>query len=323
MGFFPHRLSFDENLVGFVPTSTAKLRAATFLDDRGDFVTGPIRLEAMDEVLAANAADAEPCRLIFHTSFCGSTLLGRLLDRPGKSLVLREPQSLSDLAARQAMLDQSGARDPRVERMLAVLPGLLMRSAAAGEPVTIKPSNWINNLAPALCGMLPVRPVFLSMQPRAFLLAVFRGGQDRIAFTARAAVHFSQAGRRNADRVAAALGQSDDQAVQLARLAALAHRMQLELFAEARLTGGWGEEHAIDFAELAVRPVETADRAARLLGLDLSVAEIEENAARWLSRDAKQPDAAFSTEAQAAHGREVEDRFGPAIDDALAWVDSA
>lgn len=321
-GLFPHRLSFDEELVSFVPTNATKLRAASFLDDRCDFATGPVQLIAMGDALAAGGRPAEPNRFIFHVSFSGSTLLSRLLDHPGRSLVLREPQSLSDVAARRAMIDQAGGSDPRVDRMLVALPALLARRWEANEAVIIKPSNWVNNLAPALCGgAQPTLPIFLSMQPRAFLLAVFRGGHERIAFTARAALHFSQAGRLNADRVALALEHTEDQAVQLARLAALAHRMQSELFAAARAAGGWSEKHCMDFAELMADPVMVAAKAAKLLDLDLPDEVIGANAARWLARDAKQPASSYAVDARNLQDREVEERFGKIIDDALMWMD--
>ncbi|MET0588112.1 MAG: hypothetical protein ABWZ75_06275 [Novosphingobium sp.] len=321
-GLFPHRLSFDEELVSFVPTNATKLRAASFLDDRCDFATRPAQLIAMGDALSAGGRPAEPNRFIFHVSFSGSTLLSRLLDHTGRSLVLREPQSLSDLAARRARIDQTGGSDPRVDRMLVALPALLARRWEPNEAVVIKPSNWVNNLAPAFCsGGQPTLPLFLSMQPRTFLLAVFRGGHERIAFTARAALHFSQAGRLNADRVALALAHTDDQTAQLARLAALAHRMQSELFATARSTGGWSEEHCIDFAELMADPVTVAAKAAKLLDLDLPAAIIEANAEQWLGRDAKQPANSYAADARNLEDREVEERFGKTIDDALSWMD--
>lgn len=323
-GLFPHRLSFDEGLVGFLPTSPDKLRAATFLDDRGDIAIGPSRLVAMDAVLRNAPEAAPPDRLIFHVSFCGSTLLSRLLDHPGKALVLREPQCLSDLAARRAALDQSGQSDPQVDAMIDCLPAWLARRWQADETVIVKPSNWANTLAPALCdGPRPVLPLFLVAGRRHFLRAVFRGGNDRIAFTARAAVHFSQAGRDNADRVARALAGDGSQEIKLARLAALAHRMQVELFDAARAGGGWGAERCLDFAELTADPIATAVRAARLLELDLPPDAITANADRWLSRDAKRPEAGYSDKTRQSEDDAVDAIFGEAIEAALDWVKDA
>lgn len=322
-GLFPHRLSFDEGLVSLLPTSQAKLRAATFLDDRSDIATAPARLLAMDDILHGDLVAPAPDRFLFHMSFCGSTLLSRLLDCPGAAMPLREPQCLSDLAARRSMLDQSGEEDPRVDRMLARLPALLARRWREDEPTFVKPSNWVNNLAPALCaGERPVLPVFLTIDPRRFLHAVFRGGGERIAFTARAAVHFSQAGQANAERVARALEGSDDPPAKLARLAALAHRMQAELFDAARAAGGWNADRCLDLDELSAAPVATALRAADLLQIDLPPDQVAANAARWLPQNAKQPDAVFSDEAQRQADRAVADAFGKEIDSALAWAKS-
>lgn len=320
-GLFPHRLSFDDGLVSFLPTSAAKLRAATFLDDRGEFSTGSARLVEMAELLSGDTASPSPDRFIFHVSFCGSTLLSRLIDHPGRSMVLREPQCLADLAARRAMLDQTESTDPRVDAMLERLPALLARRWHDDEPIVIKPSNWINNLAPAICAAArPVLPVFLTTGPRMFLRAVFRGGGERVAFTARAAVHFSQAGSENAGRIAQALQGDEDQPVKLARLAALARRMQMELFAAAR---GWSAERCIDFEDLAAAPIETAARVAQLLDLDLPTDVIAENAARWLPRDAKRPGADYSEDARLAEDRKVDRAFGKIMDEAIAWAETA
>jgi hypothetical protein len=320
---FPHRLSFDDGLISFLPTDQSKLREASFLDGRSDFSTGPAVAVPLDDVLGHEIDAPPPDRYIFHISFCGSTLLSRLLDHPGKTMVVREPQCLSDLASRRAMLDQSGGDDDRVARMLPKLSALLGRRWQLGEPIIVKPSNWINNLTIALCsGPRPISPVFLTINARAFMLAVFRGGHDRIAYTARAAVHFSHAGIRNATRVAAALEGTDEMA-KLARLAALAHRMQMEIFTDAALAGGWGEDHWIDFGDFQRDPVATVRQAMAALEVDIPDKIIARNLARWGAQHAKQPALAYSVEDQREDTEKAEAAFGRMIDEALEWTDAA
>jgi hypothetical protein len=257
-------------------------------------------------------------------AFCGSTLLSRLLDVEGHALVLREPNCLADLANQRAALDRAERSDPALVPTLHAIRALLRRRWREDEAIVVKSSNWVNNLAPLLCeDAQSLRPLFLTMDREAFVRAVFRGGSDRIAFTARAAVHLTSEGQTNAALVAMALARDTDQLGKLAGLAAVAHEVQMRLFREAAAKGGWDAAHWLTLDELVADPRQAARKAASVLSIALPNDALEANCARWLGRHAKQPDLAYSAEAQGAFDRDAEAEHGACIHDVLRWADRA
>lgn len=114
-----------------------------------------------------------PLKFIFHSAFCGSTMLLRGLDRPGMAMGLSEPVVLNDVVG----FRRRGG-DPRaVARAADAATRLLARRFGPGEAVVVKPSNVINPLAEL---MLMLRPqataIFLYAPLETFLISVARKG---------------------------------------------------------------------------------------------------------------------------------------------------
>jgi hypothetical protein len=322
--FLPHRIVFDGDRAELLLTDREHLSSASFLDGREDFSIGPPVIAGLGDLLAQARHVPGPDRYIFHVAFCGSTLLSRLLDVEGQALVLREPQSLVDMAMRWAAMDRQGVSDPDLPLILYGVRALLRRRWRTEEPVVVKPTNWVNNILPDLCSdNAAIRPLFLTTNRVAFIHAVFRGGSDRLAFAARAAVHLSSRGMENAELIAAALARDTDQTGKLTGLAITTHAIQMRLFREAIANGGWDASHWLTMDDLLRDPLSAARRAAQALGLDIPSAALEENCARWAGRHAKQPDAAFSVDAEQAGNQQMSAQYGPAIRDALAWAEQA
>lgn len=112
-------------------------------------------------------------QFLFHSAFCGSTLLTRALDRPGLAMGLSEPLMLNDVVG----FRRRGA-DPRaVARMADAALRLLARPYGVGETVVVKPSNLINPLAELLLALQPsARAVFLYAPLETYLISVARKG---------------------------------------------------------------------------------------------------------------------------------------------------
>lgn len=122
---------------------------------------------------AAQAAPAGRIHFLFHSAFCGSTMLAHALDRPGSSAGLSEPVVLNDLVGWR----RRGADARRHGRVMADALAQLARPHAPGEAVVVKPSNVVNPLA---AGMLTLRPdaraVLLHAPLPVFLASVARKG---------------------------------------------------------------------------------------------------------------------------------------------------
>jgi hypothetical protein len=322
---FPHRFSCDQNAAELVSTTPDRVRAASFIDGRESFSTGPSTIADLSALIAASSqthSAAGPERFIFHVAFCGSTLLSRLIDVPGHTLVLREPQCLSDIATWQAKRDREGRNSGEAGAMLSCARTLLRRRWQVNEAIIVKPSNWINNLLPLLCASpADMRPLFLTMDRARFLRAIFRGGSDRVAFAARAAVHLSSEGLENAELVAQALAGGGDQLDALARLGVVLHEMQERMFNGVADKSGWSSAHRLDLNDIIEDPLASARKAARAFGLDLPDAALQSNCDRWSGSHAKQPDMAFSTHAEAAGNASMLNTHGKRIEAALRWAE--
>ena len=149
--------------------------AEAFLDqkwDRSALQHTAVRFEDLPRPTA-------PPRLnfIWHTSFCCSTLIAASLDGLGKSLSLKEPKVLVDLADARRRGDL--ARTPDLP--LAVF-ALLARRFGAGEQVLVKPSNGANALIGEAAAVTEGRMLLLHSDCRAFLVSVAKNGEPVRAY---------------------------------------------------------------------------------------------------------------------------------------------
>jgi hypothetical protein len=309
--WFPHHLDLTAGVLLLYPTTRERLAAEPFIDGRSDFSTGEGRRIGLAEAIAAAPDSVGPDRMIFHVGFCGSTLLATLLDRPGSCFVAREPNLLAELASAQSRGEEVGAP-------LDLARELLRRRWLEREVVACKPSNWVNNLLPELLAEpASIRPLFITMSPRAFLLAALRGGRERLAFLIQLAAHLVPAVAGGDAMWQVGSVDTADPLDRAARLVLVAHALQGRLFAAG---ADWGEEHRIDFADLQRDLFGAAVKAARALDLPLSEEDIGEAVRVQQGRHAKQRGLDYSAERRAAEDDEVERHHGERIDRALQWA---
>ena len=317
-----HSIRPDEDELIFLPSHRNLLRCAPFIDGRTPILDGPIvRCSLSDALQSLELVENREPRFIFHMSFCGSTLLARILDRPSKVLVLREPQCLVDLANWKAALLRENRTDARFEPSVRLATALLHRPWQAGETIVVKPSNWANNLLPDFCEQQPqLRPMFIEIGARAFLHAVFRGGNDRLAFTARLVEHLASGCPGDRMLLGSAVKAAKEPLGQLANLAALAHHLQVSRFRKIMARGSWGPSNLTRFEVLSPPCLEAVKAVAHNLGLGLSASElrsgIQANATRYAKAAHAPP---FSIVEHDAANRLSEQRYGGHIKRALEW----
>src|SRR6476659_8924630 len=99
----------------FQPMTPETFRRSIFLDGRIVRAPGQGFSLPFSEVRGQAWPDPalRPINMIFHIAQCGSTLLARALDFPGRSLVLREPVALRRLGVD---LGPDGTPDPTLLR---------------------------------------------------------------------------------------------------------------------------------------------------------------------------------------------------------------
>lgn len=251
--------------------------------------------------------------LLFHSAFCGSTMLVRALDRAGTAMGLSEPVILNDLVG----MRRRGA-DPRaVARAADAATRLLARPFGAGEAVIVKPSNVVNPLAELLLALRgQARGLFLYAPLETFLISVARKGLG-CRLWARELLE-----GQLRDGFLAELGFTPEDLFRQTDLqvAAVGWLAQHRHF--ARLAAKLGPERlrSLDADRMTARPAEAIAGAAAHYGLDLSAAEVAEIAAGpAFTRHSKSGDA-FTPEDRRAEYAAARSAHGDEIDKVLEWA---
>ena len=313
---FPVDVDVESGSFFFRDVTRESLARTAFLDGRSPFwIGGGVSCPARR---IAVAGGHHATRLILHTGFCGSTLLASVLDQPGRALVLREPHVLAALAEQ--------TRDERnAEPLLWKACHLLSRRFAVEEPVVIKPTNWFNSLVPLIANApRGVHPVFISSTTHEYLIAAFRGGNERIGFLVRLAGHLAKRVPHGPSLWQSAAAPELDPLERAARIVLLARSLQHGLFRRAIQQGGWTTDCWIGFAELKDDLAGTAWKVSQMLDLDHDREALEQRCAELSTRDAKSAGmAAYSAERRRVEDEDVWSLHRGRFEAAQRWAAEA
>jgi hypothetical protein len=263
-----HRYQCNTDEIHFVQVTRGKRRAATFLTDEylGDnnLVIKIPRNEAM-----AHAPPAAPLQFIFHSAFCGSTLLAQALEMAGVASSLKEPAILNDLIG----IAHRGELPPSVlgERLDNFLH-LLARPLAEGENVILKPSNVVNAFLTAVLSASQDSHALLLYAPlESYIKSIVKKGID-----GRLWVRDLLVKQRSDDLIN--LGFKDQDYVRLTdiQVAAVGWLSQHAMF--HRVANQFGPQRiaTLDSETLFNRPYDALLQLARHFGLNLSESDVRE-----------------------------------------------
>lgn len=313
-----HRVDLATERLTFLDTTRTRLATASFLDGRTALGEGEAIVVPLARALAVASRVPGPDRFIGHVSFCGSTLLARLFDVPGRAFSYKEPQALVDLADAQATAVLAGKVDSRIASALDLVLGQLRLSWTRGEATLVKPSSWVNALLPLLAATsLDLRLLLCDSGPRDFLCAVFRGGRERIVYTLLLASHMQAAFPEHGDLIADA-SKAADPLTNAARLTLVALHLQHRAFDAADPQAA----RRLSYRTIVADPDTSLRRAGTLLGVALSLDERNATIAANARSHAKSR-GAFSFAACDAADDQIEAEHGARFDAALAWADAA
>jgi hypothetical protein len=141
-------LEFVKDRLDLVPMTRETYYRSIFTD-RGRIVPAAGRgwqagIDSILDEFERRGAPQAPLHFVFHVAHCGSTLLSRAMDIPGRSLVIREPFVLRQIGADKA---RSGAPPgPLWRRCLALSVALLGRRFSPDETVIVKANVPVNFL---------------------------------------------------------------------------------------------------------------------------------------------------------------------------------
>lgn len=310
----PHAIDPVTQRIGIVRLSESQIRATAFLDGRDASWPPSSCWISIDELPTAMST---PPPMIAHVAFCGSTQLSRLLDVPGRTLMLREPNVQIALSDWQA----SGAPAGVFERARVGCHTVLSTLDPALVTV-LKPTSWANPLLLTFADDPDWRVLLLTLPNRDFLRAVFRGGRDRIAYAMRSAQHFVAASQNavGARLLQTAAEPTADPLERAARLVLVMLRLQEDIFASvARVAGDRALKMQVlnspnSFPELA-------HAAALHLRLPILEADIQLADNRASGRHSKGAGQLFDARHEQQANDEVERHHGQIFDCALAWLE--
>jgi hypothetical protein len=277
--------------------------------DRFRKVAHPARELAAE---AAGAAQA-PLHFLFHTAFCGSTLMANALDIPGRAFGLKEPDVLINLANRFIRSDDASNR----ERLRLVLR-LLARPFEEGEAVIVKPTNFANRLIlPALETSPGSRAVLLYSDLATLLRSILKRGMWGRIWGRR--LYLSASSWSSLD-----LGYSAEESFVLTDLQALglAWLMQIHHFGEVARAMGQ-RVLTVDSAAFIADPAPTLLRIASLFELDVDESAISKVVGGpAFARHSKFADQGYGRAEREADQDAAEAAHGEEIEMVVKWIDA-
>ena len=315
--FFPAHIDFERECLILIETSRDRLTSTPFLDGRSKIAEGiALELPLREALEAEWPVIRQPDRFIFHVAYCGSTLLATLLDIEGRTFAEREPHVLVELA------NAWGHQEPALVRSsLELMRDLLRRPWHAGEVNVCKPSNWANPLLPLLTAQSErIRPLFVTTGKRSYLHSLFRGGRERMVYVIRATEHLLKHTPDGAQLWHRATAGTDDPLERAARIALVSLHVQVQMFEQAMIAGGWGSAQVVTLEEIEEDPLGACMFASAALDLRLSAGALDRVIDARVHRYAKDPSTTYSQEWTASQNRQIDANYGRVIDRALDWA---
>lgn len=290
------------------------LGRAAFLDRRlGDVWQRTVAVPVAD--VRRPFATASPSAWLFHTAFCGSTLLARALHAPPRCVALKEPAPLYALAL-ATLREQSVQDRARTDERLSLTLALLGRPWAEDGRVLVKPSNGVNRLLSRILTHCPnARVVLLHSRLDTFLVSCLKKlpqAETLMRWMAEQLVVDTTLPRR--------LGIQAGHRYNFVESCVLTWYAQIERYAEA-LDGDIADRiRSLEMQAMLDAPLRATAAAATWLDLDAAREGIEARVAEVFARDAKSPDRAHGRERREAEAKAVMAHYGELIERALDWA---
>jgi len=300
----------------FQTMTRAAFHRSIFLDDR-IVRAGPPSFEVpLDALLQHDwpSAATRPVQLIFHVAQCGSTLLARALDMPGRDLVLREPAALRRLGvlAGTGHLPDS-VPESRLRSLLPFVLSMLGKRWEADSPVIVKANVPVNFIAREILELQPQSSAILLHFPLgAYIAAVMR----------------TEGHERWVESISAEMGLANSPWAAGAQPRTTAERAACLWFAQIKafegLAGSYANVRSLCAERLFDAPAATVAAAAALFSLPLSRGEADEIVAgEVFATYSKNPTLDYDPEVRAARELVARRRLGPQIAQAEEWAHAA
>jgi hypothetical protein len=322
--FFLTKLNVSSGFLEFLRTDIATLQRASFMDGRSQLsVDKNMYTVSLSEAMSwyeARGSAWNQSRLIFHVAFCGSTLLSRVLDTTGSVFVYKEPQVLTDLEVVKRQGGTFGPGGHAWEQVLGLVLSQFNSPVDAACARVIKPSNLMNSIVPDICGLSDNnRAVFLAMEPRSFLIAVLRGGSNRVSYIFRVLENLGATVPEIGRIVSNMNLEGEGELSLVARKILLAYALQMHIFSQATASLPNDRYYQLSYEQLVESPHEHVGKVSSYLDLQLNPQQISRNIDSTFELHSKVNDRRFDSRTAAEVSVQVSEHYGEVIDEALKW----
>jgi hypothetical protein len=310
--WFPVNYLKDKDQFRFKKIDIRTIGDSSFLDDRMN------TLKSEEILLAAETEfrlkhERAPA-FLFHTAFCGSTLLARALHSPPEIVSLKEPSVLLDLSS-PSLITRFDITPNDLHKRLESSLKLLGRPWTLGGRILIKPTNQVNRIIPQLLHLEPkARAVLLYSTLDEFLVSCFKKlplAETRIRWMAQHLLVGSD--------LAVRLGIPVNYNFSLPESCVFSWYCQIERYAKALDSDTADRLRTLDFQMMLKNPMAAVSSAASWL--DLPGAENSEqriiNVFRYYS---KAPGKEYSLTHREAENKATVNRFGDVIFRTIEWA---
>lgn len=307
--WFPVDLDAQSRMFQLQRLTLHTLEHTTFMDIRMAPPPEPPQLRTVQAVADAGI-EPGPVAWLFHTSFCCSTLLARVLHAPPHQVSLKEPLVLRRLG------DMRFEGVP-VEAVLEPATRLLARPWHPGGAVLVKPTHAALNIASDLMASRPgSRAVVLTSTLDDFIVSNIKKTEETQRKIPQLVERAFRATTLHARLPPAAFDPPDILAAAVLQWAA-----QREVCLDLVDTAGPERVRVLDASELLADLPGVSVRAARWLGLPAPDGAIAERVAAVGHTHAKAVERDYGPERRAAEADLLRASYGPAVDRALQWFE--
>lgn len=307
-GWFPADLDVRNGCFLFAPVTESQIADATFLDNRFDIDWIRNQRTPIGDLLPGMPQRTEMAWL-WHTSFCGSTLLARALDAAPWTNVLREPLVLRRLSdARDAGYD--------IAASTAASMTLLSRRWHGNGKIVVKPTHAALNIARDVVACTPGdRAVVLTSSLEDFLISNLKKSPETQAKAATLAERALRAGEFHRRLPPVAFNPPDHLCAVVLQWAA-----QRELVADLLVSAGGGMQ-VVASRDLFDDLVGTTLDCARWLRIDAPESVLRAQCAAVSGRHAKAPSRRYDTSVRESEKRALHASHASEISAARTWAE--
>lgn len=317
--FLLHLIDFQKGLFHFLEVTPETYRDSAFLDERLEHASGnvfSVPYADMARVAPMLRKPEKRMNFLFHSAFCGSTLLSRCLTEPGVSFTLREPQATLALAN----FKRTGGAAANAEFWPSFCDttfNLLKKSYAPDEWVLVKPTNIVNNLLPEALAYSPESKVlFLYADLNDFLVSNLKKEDE----AARKTILFAKNFVMDSD-YRQKFPELNLDALDTAQAAIVSWHSQMYAFTEMMKHEDQNRIRTLYHEDFLTDPKTTLAAAYAFYGTPLPEERIDAIVeGPLLKTNAKHADQAYSPEQRAADKAAVQEKFQARIDAAMAWA---